>query len=71
MEDVPPSTNDLSKAHNSLRSSNGSGKDCIPPDVIKAGKELSCNGHPHILVLHRWEEGAALKDLCDMYVITL
>ena len=69
--DVPPSVEELSKAINSLACGKAPGKDGIPPEVIKAGKQTALLHHLHELLLQCWEEGTVPQDMCDANIITL
>ena len=69
--DEPPTIEELSKAIDSLASGKAPGKDGIPPEVIKAGKETSLLEHLHELLLQCWEEGSVPQDMRDANIITL
>ena len=55
--DVHPSVEELSKAINSLACSKVPGKDGIPPEVNKAGKQTALLHHLYEVLLQCWEEG--------------
>ena len=69
--DVPPSVEELSKAINSLACGKAPGKDGIPSEVIKAGKQTALLHNLYELLLHYWEEGTVPKDMCDASIIIL
>ena len=47
------------------------GKDGIPPEAIKAGKQTTLLHHLHELLLQCWEEGTVAQDMHDANIITL
>ena len=69
--DGPPSVEKLSKAINFLACSNVPGKDGIPPEVIKAGKQTFLLCHLHELLLQCCEEGTVPQGICNANIITL
>ena len=69
--DVPPSVEELSKAMNSIACGKAPGKDGIPPENIKAGRQTALLHHLHELLLQCWEEGIVPQDMCDANIITL
>lgn len=69
--DVPPTIEELSKAIESLASRKAPGKDGIPPEIIKVGKQGSLLVHLHGLLLQCWEEGTVPQDMRDANIITL
>ena len=69
--DVPPSVEELSKAIDSLACGKAPGKDGIPPEVIKAGKQTALLHHLHKLLLQYWEEGTVPQDMYNANIIML
>ena len=69
--DVLPSVGELSKAIDSLACGKAPGKDGIPPEIIKVGKETVLLHHLHQLLLQCWEEGTVPQDMRDPNIITL
>nr|XP_054771645.1 uncharacterized protein LOC129279571 [Lytechinus pictus] len=69
--DTVPSLEELTKAVNSLTSGKAPGKDGIPPDLIKAGKDTDLLRHLHELLCQCWKEGTIPHDMRDANIITL
>ena len=69
--DVPPSVEELSKTMDSLACGKAPGKDGIPPEVIKAGKQTALLYHLCELLLQCREEGTVPQDMHDANIITL
>ena len=69
--DIPPSVEELSKAIDSLACGKAPGKDGIPPEVIKAGKQTALLYYLHELLLQCWEEGTVPQDMHDANIMTL
>ena len=69
--DVPPSVEELSKAINPLACGKAPGKDGIPPEFTKAGKQTALLHHLHKLLLQCWEEGTVPQDKHNSNIITL
>ena len=63
--DIPPSVEELSKAIHSLACGKAPGKDGIPPEVIKAGKQTALLHHLHELLLQCSEKGTMPQNMCD------
>lgn len=68
--DDTPTMEELSKAIDALASGKASGKNGIPPEVIKAGKSILFP-HLHELLCQCWEEGTMPQDIRDATVISL
>ena len=68
---ILPLVEELSKAINSLACSKAPGKDGIPPEVIKAGKQNTLLHHLHELLLQCWEKGTVPQDMHDANIINL
>ncbi|XP_014769776.1 uncharacterized protein LOC106868849 [Octopus bimaculoides] len=62
---------ELTKAIDSLASGKASGKDGIPSEIIKAGKNTALLRHLHELLCRCWEEGTVTQDMRDANIITL
>ena len=69
--DIPPSVEELRKAINSLACGKAPGKDGIPPEFIKTGKQTALLHHLHELLLQCWEERTVPKDMHNANIITL
>ena len=69
--DIPPTSEELSKAIDSLASGKAPGIDGIPPEVIKAGNQSNILDHFHKLLLQCWKEGTVPQDMRDAKIITL
>eukprot|EP00057_Strongylocentrotus_purpuratus_P017315 XP_011671789.1 PREDICTED: toll-like receptor 2 [Strongylocentrotus purpuratus] len=73
MEDLDsePSIEELKKAVNSLSSGKAPGKDGIPSDIIKVGKDTGLLRHLYELLCQCWKEGTIPHDMRDANIITL
>ena len=73
MEDLDsePSLEELKKAVNFLSSGKAPGKDGIPSDIIKVGKDTDLLRHLYELLCQCWKEGTIPHDMCDANIITL
>ena len=69
--DTPPTVEELSKAIDSLANNKAPGKDGIPAEIIKAGKQSCLLSHLHELLLQCWEEGNVPKGMRDSNIVTL
>ena len=69
--DIPPSIEELENAIKSLKNGKAPGKDGIPSEIIKAGKDSTLMQHFHELLLKCWDEGAVPQDMRDANIITL
>ena len=65
-----PTIKELEKAIKSLKSGKAPGSDCIPPEVLKQGKEALLP-HLHELLSMCWDEGEVPKDMRDSKIVTL
>ena len=73
MEDLDsePSLEELKKAVNFLSSGKAPGKDGIPSDIIKVGKDTDLLRHLYELLCQCWKEGTIPHDMRDANIITL
>ena len=69
--DTPPTVEELSKAIDSVANNKAPGKDGIPAEIIKAGKQSCLLSHLHELLLPCWEEGNVPQDIRHANVVTL
>ena len=69
--DTPPTVEELSKAIDSLANNKAPGKDGIPEEIIKAGKQSCLLSHLHELLLQCWEEGNVPQGMGDANIVTL
>ena len=69
--DTPPTVEELSKAIDSLANNKASGKDGIPAEIIKAGKQSCLLSHLHELLFQCGEERSVPQDMCDPNIVTL
>jgi len=69
--DSPPTIDELMKAIDSLACGKAPGSDGIPPEIVKAGREISILVHLHELLLQCWEEGMIPQDMQDAKIVTL
>ncbi len=69
--DMPPTTDEMRKAIDSLSCGKAPGSDGIPPEIVKAGRENALIGHLHELLLQCWEEGMIPQDMWDAKIVTL
>ena len=68
--DVPPTQNELSLAIDMLARGKAPGNDCIPAEVLQAGKAALLEPL-HSLLCRCWEEGTVPQDLRDANIVTL
>ena len=68
--DAEPTLQDVAEAIDSQQSGKAPGQDCIPPDIIKCGKEVFI-GPLHTLFCKCWEEGNVPQDMRDAKITTL
>ena len=68
--DTPPTVEELSIAINSLANNKAPGKDGIPAEIIKAGKQSCLLSHLHELLLQCWEEGNVPQGMRDANIVT-
>uniref|UniRef100_H2ZZE9 Reverse transcriptase domain-containing protein n=1 Tax=Latimeria chalumnae TaxID=7897 RepID=H2ZZE9_LATCH len=66
--DVEPTVEELSKAIDSLSSGKAPGKDGIPAEILKCGKE-SLLPYLHQLLLKCWKEGKVPQDMRDTNIV--
>ncbi|XP_014780239.1 uncharacterized protein LOC106876263 [Octopus bimaculoides] len=66
-----PSIAEVTKAIDSLANGKAPGKDGIPSEIIKAGKNTALLRHLHELLCQCWEEGTVPQDMRDANIITL
>ncbi|XP_030839694.1 uncharacterized protein LOC100887870 [Strongylocentrotus purpuratus] len=72
MEDLDSEpSEELKKVVNSLSSGKAPGKDGIPSDIIKVGKDTSLLRHLYELLCQCWKEGTIPHDMPDANIITL
>ena len=69
--DTPPTIEELSKAIDSLANNKAPGKDSIPAEIIKAGKQSCLLSHLHELLLQCWEERNVPQGMRDANIVTL
>ena len=69
--DTPPTVQELSKGIDSLANNKAPGKDGIPAEIIKAGKQSCLLSHLHELLLQCWEEGNVPQGMRDANFVTL
>ena len=69
--DIPPTSEELCKAIDSLASVKAPGIDGISPEVIKAGKQSNLLDHLHKLRLQCWQKCTVFQDMRDAKIITL
>ncbi|XP_014776570.1 uncharacterized protein LOC106873637 [Octopus bimaculoides] len=69
--DSLPSIAELTKAIDSQASCKAPGKDGIPSEIIKAGKNTALLQHFYELLCQCWEEGTVPQDMRDANIIAL
>ena len=69
--DTPPTVQELSKGIDSLANNKAPGKDGIPAEIIKAGKQSCLLSHLHELLLQCWKEGNVPQGMRDANIVTL
>ncbi|XP_068707859.1 uncharacterized protein [Montipora foliosa] len=68
--DAEPTTEEISKASDSLASGKAPGEDGIPPEIIKCGKSALLQPLHELLCLC-WREGKVPLDMRDSSIVTL
>ena len=68
--DTPPTLKELSKAIDYLACGKAPGKDGIPPEVLKQGKQTILQPLHELLCLC-WEQGLIPQDMRDGNIVTL